>query len=852
MEIVLISFLFGLYWGRYLKNICSFFIVLGSIGAILYLKNKKRLIFIFTIISIFAFMYMNYCEKSYDKTPENAEIEIQAEIVSLKIKGEYKDKYIVKSKNGKRFYLYVNPKEKLDYGDIVEVKGTFSKANNATNEYCFDYREFLKQKKIYGNIIASKLNLLRKQNILCKISNVKIKLNNYIDENYSDTASGFLKTLLLGETNEIEKEIKEDFTKANISHVLAISGMHISIIILVIKNIMQILKLDKRLEKILLNLLVICYIFFIDYPISAIRVAITQVILLITFFTNRKSNFYNTISITLFIILLLNPYNIESTAMQLSFGGICGIYLFYKFIKKMFFYKLCAQNKIVKENSRGNIRKNIRESIKENEKEDETDDENINRNVNANIKINRNIRKNIKNICKKMIKNQKLKQIIIDSLCLNISVQIFIFPIVWYKFNFISITSFIPSILISLFIFPILMLGYLGFLEIFIQDFISIRIISKINNFIILKMLKLVSILSKIPLLSIYLKRPNKIFIISYYIVLILCIKIIQRNKLAELLHIWRVKSGKLSIKQYIRVKFKKSKDFKRIVLIIILNIVIIFQSFLQNNLLRNRVEIYFLDVGQGDSTVIRTAKNKTIVIDGGEGENSGFDYGKNVLFPFLINKGARKIDFLVFSHFDSDHCGGLIYLLESMTVDNILIGKQFEKNENLEYIVNLANKRHVKITELQAENKINIEKNIFLEILWPSETERISENSINNNSLVCKFVYKNFSMLLTGDIENIAEEKLIEKYKNTNRLNANILKIAHHGSKTSSIQEFLNEVNPQIALIGVGRKNKFGHPNQEVLERLKEKGIQIYRTDQNGEIQIIVKNDLKIKTFIK
>lgn len=821
MEIVLISFLFGLYWGRYLKNICSFFIVLGSIGVILYLQNKKRLIFIFITISILAFMYMNYLEKSYDKMPENAEIEIQAEIVSLKIKGEYKDKYIVKSKYGKRFYLYVNTKKEFDYGDIVEVKGIFSKVNKATNEYCFDYREFLKQKKIDGNIMASKVNLLRKNSMLCKISKVKIKLNKYIDENYSDTASGFLKTLLLGETNEIEKEIKEDFTKANISHILAISGMHISIIILVIKNIMQILKFDQRLEKIFLNLLIICYIFFIDYPISAIRVVITQIILLITFFTNRKSNFYNTISITLFIILFLNPYNIESTATQLSFGGICGIYLFYKFIKKMFFYKFCIQKKTVKEIS------------KENTKE------------------NRNIRKNIKNICQTVIKSNKLKQIVIDSLCLNISVQIFIFPIVWYKFDFISITSFIPSILISLFIFPILILGYLSFFEIFIQKFISIRIISKINNFIILKMLNLVNILSKIPLLSIYLKKPNKIFIVSYYVVLILCIKIIQKDKLAEMLHIWRIKSGKVPIKQYIRVKFKKNNDFKRIVLIVILNIVIIFQSFVQDNFLKNGVEIYFLDVGQGDSTIIRTAKNKTIVIDGGEGEKSGFDYGKNVLFPFLINKGVRKIDFLIFSHFDSDHCGGLIYLLENIKVEKILIGKQFEKNENFEYIVNLANKKHIKIIELQAGNKINIEKNSSLEILWPSVAEKISENAINNNSLVCKFVYKNFSMLLTGDIESIAEEKLLGKYKNTNRLNANILKIAHHGSKTSSIQEFLNKVNPKIALIGVGRKNKFGHPNQEVLERLKEKGIQIYRTDQNGEIQIIVKNNLKIKTFL-
>lgn len=116
------------------------------------------------------------------------------------------------------------------------------------------------------------------------------------------------------------------------------------------------------------------------------------------------------------------------------------------------------------------------------------------------------------------------------------------------------------------------------------------------------------------------------------------------------------------------------------------------------------------------------------------------------------------------------------------------------------------------------------------------------------------KLNYNNVSMLFTGDIEQIAEEEIVKKYIKTNKLNTNIIKIAHHGSKTSSIQEFLNQVKPQIALIGVGANNNFGHPNDEVIKRLEQLKCKIYRTDEMGEISINVNNNgkLKIKSFIE
>lgn len=117
--------------------------------------------------------------------------------------------------------------------------------------------------------------------------------------------------------------------------------------------------------------------------------------------------------------------------------------------------------------------------------------------------------------------------------------------------------------------------------------------------------------------------------------------------------------------------------------------------------------------------------------------------------------------------------------------------------------------------------DKISITKNVYFYILWPDESNFIEENGLNNNSIVCKLIYKNFSMLFTGDVEETAEKELVKLYSNTDALCATILKVAHHGSKSSSTEEFLKLVQPKIALIGVGANNLYGHPNTDVLTRL-------------------------------
>lgn len=190
--------------------------------------------------------------------------------------------------------------------------------------------------------------------------------------------------------------------------------------------------------------------------------------------------------------------------------------------------------------------------------------------------------------------------------------------------------------------------------------------------------------------------------------------------------------------------------------------------------------------------------------------------------------------------------------MMQEIKIKNVMIGRQLEDSENYQEFLKIAKEKKLKVNLLEAGQRVNIEKNLYFDVLWPTSYKTISENPLNNNSLVCKMNYQNFSMIFTGDIEKIAEQAILKLYQdNLELLNATVLKVAHHGSKSSSSIDFLNAIKPKVAFIGVGKNNRFGHPNREVIDRLEGLGVGIYRTDENGEIHMIVSNRYKIEPTI-
>lgn len=391
----------------------------------------------------------------------------------------------------------------------------------------------------------------------------------------------------------------------------------------------------------------------------------------------------------------------------------------------------------------------------------------------------------------------KIKQKIAEALSVTFSAQLMIMPITILNFNTISLTFFISNILAS----PLLgIIIIFGFISIFISSILNP--ISKILFLILhifLELLILVSkVTEKIPGSSILVKTPNILFAIVYYILILFFnyFFVIKQNPTRR----FHKKIIKI-------ITIKNIKNAFKVIAVVFLIILLLTRIV---RIINPTLKIYFIDVGQGDSTLIVTPKNKKILIDGGEGKT-------NVLFQYLLDRRINKIDYIIISHFDSDHCNGLIEIIEKMRVENIVMSKQSKESEEYKKILEIIKQKNIKVSSVKAEDKIIIEKNLYTKILNPAE--KFEFQDLNNNAIVAKLVYKNFSMLFTGDIEK-AEGNLAKKYKN--ELKSTILKVAHHGSKTSTSEEFLKYVEPQIALIGVGENNKFGHPNQITIEKLK------------------------------
>ncbi|TSC90844.1 MAG: competence protein ComEC [Parcubacteria group bacterium Gr01-1014_2] len=264
---------------------------------------------------------------------------------------------------------------------------------------------------------------------------------------------------------------------------------------------------------------------------------------------------------------------------------------------------------------------------------------------------------------------------------------------------------------------------------------------------------------------------------------------------------------------------------------IIILGALIFFSSlaFVVDSKSEDGLKVYFLDIGQGDSVFIETENKIQILIDGGP-DNKVIQELSRVM-PFW----DRTIDFIILTHTDHDHIAGLPEVLKRYEVKAIIeTGVQCEKAECRVW-EDLKEKEKAIVVLPKLGDSIVFDENTKLLFLSPFESvagEKVSK--ANNTSIVAKFVYGEHSILLTGDIEKQIEEKLVLAGIN---IDSDYLKVPHHGSKTSTTEEFLEKVSPFSAFISVGMKNNYGHPHPEVLERLEKRDIRYYRTDELGNI---------------
>ena len=302
-------------------------------------------------------------------------------------------------------------------------------------------------------------------------------------------------------------------------------------------------------------------------------------------------------------------------------------------------------------------------------------------------------------------------------------------------------------------------------------------------------------------------------------------------------------------MKIFNRKSVLKSDRISRNILNLI-SLLIILNIILSAYIPKNYIEVNFIDVGQGDSIHIKTPHGKNILIDGGGSEGSDYDIGEKVLIPYILDNTNGIIDVIFISHFHEDHVEGIISLLKKIKVNKIIIGIQNELNNLYFEVLDIAAKKNIPIITLKANEEIIIDEAKF-KILYPKA--KVEDNNLNNSSLIIKGNFYNTSILFTGDSELEEEINLIKMYKNNpNILKCDLLKVGHHGSKTSSSNNFLSIIKPSISIISCGIDNKFGHPNETTLCNLNNIKSKIYRTDINGEIMLkIYKDKVKINTMV-
>ena len=295
-----------------------------------------------------------------------------------------------------------------------------------------------------------------------------------------------------------------------------------------------------------------------------------------------------------------------------------------------------------------------------------------------------------------------------------------------------------------------------------------------------------------------------------------------------------------------------KEKDRKRRLVgvgIITVGLIMIFIVKLQNQV-RDEIRVTVLDVGQGDGICIES-EHGIYFVDGGSSDVS--KVGSYRIEPYLLSRGIAEIDYAFISHGDEDHCNGIEELLSDqkrgVRIKNLVLPLEQYQDETLKQLLLLAKKNETRVVVMEEGNKIeNREKDFYIRCLAPGKEDSLAPG--NEASMVLELNYKNFDMILTGDVEKKGEELLVS----SGRLKKyDILKCAHHGSKNSGSEDFLKQTDPLVAIISAGQKNKYGHPHKETLNRLEKREIGIYSTQKSGAISIHTDGKkIRIESFLE
>ena len=699
--------------------------------------------------------------------------------------------------NESEILVYISQNEterptEIKIGNRAAASGEAEVFEPARNPGNFDQKTYYLRQGIHVLVWAEQFRILShdKKPVRQFLSEVRGRWNELLLRHLGDYYGGTMSAILLGEKSGLDAGMKTMYQKSGISHLLAISGLHMTFLGMGIYNLLRKAGCGFTISGLTGGVLLILYSLMIGAGVSSLRALIMFMVRIGAEITGRDYDLLTSLFLSAAILCFRQPLYLTDAGFQLSYGAILGIALFSPVFSEMFG---CAQ---VSDRKR------------------------------------RLERRKTGRIARVQSKGFTVLLWILNGLSTSLAVNVFLLgPLLWFYFEVPPYSVFLNLIVIP--VMPVAMgAGVAGSALSLMSDAAGGAVL-QICGGVLRSYDQVCTWAGMLPCNRFVAGKPDAPWIVVYYLVL------------AGLWILFKYIAGKREQEEEKRKSGNKISNKSRkpcrlpgcAILFFAAGMALVCRGGFR---LPDEAQITVLDVGQGDGIHIGH-DSLNCLIDGGSSDVSSV--GTYRLEPYFLSRGVDALDYVFVTHGDDDHISGVREMLENQTfgvkIRNLVMPPLEYQDEKLIELAQIAVKNGTRVTVMDPGDKITTgaaeeEKGMILTCIGPESGLEVEPG--NETSLVLDLSFGEFDMLFTGDVEGSGEESLISSGL---LRDYDVLKAAHHGSENSGTEEFLQITAPEYAVISAGKDNRYGHPHAETLQRLNDAGCTVYSTQDNGAVMI-------------